>query len=290
MSPGAPSSPAKPAPRPPLLSTYKSVFLSGLGALLPTILTLWVLVACYSFIDRNAATPISDLLKDRVILGTDEGLRFARWLWDLPLALPTPAAQQHERSPAQVEEDRARHEAFKDAVYRRFPNWLGFFIAALIIFVVGFFVASFIGRTIWELIESWILKIPIIKSIYPSTKQMVDFLFTSDESGPNFNAVVAVEYPVKGQWSLGFITGQGRPEILAHANREFVTVFIPMAPTPVTGFVVFVPKDECIQVAMTVDEAFKFYISGGVIGSTQAPANTLTSPNAASLPSPKQDP
>lgn len=254
-----------------LLDTYKSVFLSGLATILPTILTFWVLTAGYDFIDRNAATPINDLLKNKLILGTDEGLKFAKSFWDLPLQMPKSRDELSRRTPAEVEEDEKRREAFREEVDRRFPPWIGFVLAIGLIFVVGFFIASFIGRTLWQLMERVIMKIPIVKSVYPSAKQMVEFMLANDENAAQFNQVVAVEYPSRGQWTLGLVTGQGRPEVRKAANKTVVTVFIPMAPTPITGFVVFYPKDECIELDMTVDEALRFYISGGVIGSLASP-------------------
>jgi uncharacterized membrane protein len=249
------------------MGSYKKVFLSGLATILPTVLTFWVLTSGYSFIDRNAATPINSFLKDYAILGTDEGLHFAKWFWDLSLDLPAPREKHANRTPAEVEEDEKRLEAYQEVVYNRFPIWLGFVLAIALIFIVGFFIASFIGRTVWGLFESWILKIPIIRSVYPSAKQMVDFLLSKDDEKAQFNAVVAIEYPMRGVWTLGFITGEGRPEVRTKEGKEMVTVFIPFAPTPISGFVCFVNKADCIGVDMTVDEAFKFYISGGVIGS-----------------------
>jgi uncharacterized membrane protein len=253
------------------VDSYKRVFLSGLATILPTILTFWVLTGGYSFIDRNAATPINDFLKDYAILGTDEGLRFAKWFWDLPLELPSPREKHSNRTPAEVEEDEKRTEAYQEVIYARFPIWLGFVLAVGLIFVLGFFIASFIGRTIWGLLEGWILKIPIVRSVYPSAKQMVDFLLSKDDANSQFNSVVAIEYPKNGQWTLGFVTGEGRPEVREREGKEMVTIFIPFAPTPISGFVVFVNKADCIEVDMTVDEAFKFYISGGVIGSVGGP-------------------
>lgn len=262
-----------------ITSGYKSVFLSGLATLLPTILTFWVITAAYGFIERNAATPISSFIKEDLILGTDEGLRFARWFWDLSLDLPTPRERRPYRTPAVVAEDEKRVAAYKDEVYRRFPSWIGFVLAGLIIFVVGLFIASFIGRALWSLLEGWILKIPIIKSVYPSAKQMVDFILSSDDGGPQFDAVVAIEYPRDGQWTVGFITGHGRAEVRTQMGVDrLATVFIPFAPTPISGFVVFVAEDACVPLAMSVDQAFKFYVSGGVIGSDQVKALAAEAP------------
>jgi len=250
-----------------LLDTYKNVFLAGLATILPALLTIWVLTAGYGFVDRNFATPISDSLKGDVILGSDEGLRFAKWFWDLSLDLPTPRKELASRSSAEVAEDELRLAAIREEIERRYPDWIGFVLAVFGIFVVGFFTASFIGNALWRILESWILRIPIVKSVYPSAKQMVEFLVPGDDSKPQFNQVVAVQYPKQGQWTVGFVTGDGRPEVRNQVGRPFKTVFIPFAPTPISGFVVFATEDEIIPINMSVDEAFKFYISAGVIGS-----------------------
>ncbi|MDF1663226.1 MAG: DUF502 domain-containing protein [Planctomycetota bacterium] len=253
------------------VSSYKSVFMSGLATILPTVLTFWVLTSGYSFVDENVATPINSLLKNRIILGTDEGLKFAKDFWDIPQPLPSSRSKQN-RTYSEVAQDEERLQDYTVIVEQRYPTWIGFVLAVALIFVIGFFTASFIGRTVWGLVEGSILRIPIVKSVYPAAKQMVEFLFTNnDDQAAQFNAVVCIEYPNVGQWTLGLVTGEGRPEIRNKEEQEVVTVFIPFAPTPISGFVVFANKADCIAIDMSVDEAFKFYISGGVIGSMPGP-------------------
>lgn len=258
-------------PKGGLVSSYKNVFMSGLATILPTVLTFWVLTSGYAFVDENVATPINSVLKNQIILGTDEGLKFAKDFWDIPQPLPSPRSKQ-DRTYAEVAQDEERLADYTVIVEQRYPTWIGFVLAVALIFVIGFFTASFIGRTVWGLVEGSLLRIPIVKSVYPAAKQMVEFLFTNNEDqAAQFNAVVCIEYPNNGQWTLGLVTGEGRPEVRAKQAQEVVTVFIPFAPTPISGFVVFVNKADCIEIDMSVDEAFKFYISGGVIGSMPGP-------------------
>jgi uncharacterized membrane protein len=247
--------------------SYKRVFLSGLATMLPTVLTIWVLTSFYSFVDRNAAEPLSSFLKQRVLLESEVGQRFSVWLWDLPLELPAPAARMAERSAAELAEDERRRSALERAIERRFPVWFGFVLAGFGIFVVGFFIASFVGRALWRAVEGWLQRLPIIKSVYPSAKQMVEFVLSSDDSKGQFDEVVALEYPRAGQWTIGFVTGGGRRELSEALNGEQLTIFIPFAPTPISGFVVFARREDLVAIDMSVDEAFKFYISAGVIGS-----------------------
>ena len=80
-----------------------------------------------------------------------------------------------------------------------------------------------------------------------------------------FSRVVAVEYPRKGIWSLGFVTGAGFRTVVDRVEKEFLTVMVPTSPTPVTGWVITIPKEETVALDMTIEEAFRFVISAGVV-------------------------
>jgi uncharacterized membrane protein len=88
---------------------------------------------------------------------------------------------------------------------------------------------------------------------------------TREEKKKMFSRVVAVEYPRKGIWSIGLVTGSGIKRVVDNAKREFLTVLIPTSPTPFTGFVIMVPKKQTIELDMTIEEAFRFAVSAGVI-------------------------
>jgi uncharacterized membrane protein len=107
------------------------------------------------------------------------------------------------------------------------------------------------------------MRFPIIRFIYPFIRQVTDFIFS--ERRVSFRTVVAVEYPRKGCWSIGFTTGKGLEAIEKRAGRELMSVFIPSSPTPMTGYVIFVSIEDAIVLDLTVDEAFRLVISGGVI-------------------------
>jgi uncharacterized membrane protein len=105
-------------------------------------------------------------------------------------------------------------------------------------------------------------------------------LLTPDEQKKMFSRVVAVEYPRKGIWSLGFVTGSGFENVVNLIKREFLTVFIPTSPTPFTGFVITVPKKHTIDLDMTIEEAFRFVVSGGVIAPGSKPATAALPKNS----------
>jgi uncharacterized membrane protein len=115
------------------------------------------------------------------------------------------------------------------------------------------------------MIEQFIMNTPFLKRVYPYVKQITDFFLSEEEQKSLFRRVVAVEYPRKGIWSVGFVTGSGLEKVVATLKREFVTVLIPTSPTPFTGFVITVQRKQTIDLDMTIEEALRFIVSGGVI-------------------------
>jgi uncharacterized membrane protein len=120
------------------------------------------------------------------------------------------------------------------------------------------------------MVEKFIMNTPVIRKVYPYVKQVTDFLFAHEEQGrPLFSRVVAVEYPRKGIWSVGFVTGSGLQKVVNNVKKEFLTVLIPTSPIPFTGFVIMVPRKQTIDLDMTIEEALRFTVSGGVIAPGQ---------------------
>jgi uncharacterized membrane protein len=103
----------------------------------------------------------------------------------------------------------------------------------------------------------------VVRAIYPNVKQVTDFLLS--DRPVEYSGVVAVQYPRKGIWSLALSTGSPVERVQRAVQEELVTVFVPSSPTPVTGYVVQVPRSGVIELNMTIDEALRFTISGGVI-------------------------
>ncbi len=129
--------------------------------------------------------------------------------------------------------------------------------------LVGALVGSLFGQHLIDALQHLLLRVPLIKRIYPSVKQITDFFF--GDKKPQFHAVVAIPFPCPGVYSIGFVTGGGMRSINAARGDELVQVFIPFSPAPVTGYVVFVPRRDLIELPMTVEEAFQLLVSGGVI-------------------------
>lgn len=141
---------------------------------------------------------------------------------------------------------------------------LGFFITILAIVIIGFLSSILIGRKLLPLFEKLLSKIPFVTSIYPSAKQLSNFLFREAKK-EQFKKVVLVPYPYQDSYSIGFITNEGLDELNQKVGQELVTIFVPLAPVPFSGFILLVPKEKIKTLDITVDQAIRFIVSGGVI-------------------------
>lgn len=140
---------------------------------------------------------------------------------------------------------------------------LGFILALITVLVIGFVATNFFGKKIIRALEHWFLKFPFIRQIYPAAKQIVDS-FISKES-PAFKKVVLVEYPSKGIWSVGFITNDSFKEANEKTGQELVHVFIGTTPSPLTGFLILVPRSDIKILDISVEEGVKLIVSGGIV-------------------------
>ena len=136
--------------------------------------------------------------------------------------------------------------------------WFGFVLAVIIIFVTGILVANFFGKKVVLLWESFLAKIPLVRSIYKSVKQSMQVIFSS--SGNAFREVALVEYPRKGLYSLGFITN-----ITGEDANKVYSIFIPTTPNPTSGFLLMMQEHEFQVLDLPVDIALKAVISLGTI-------------------------
>lgn len=137
---------------------------------------------------------------------------------------------------------------------------LGF---VLVLYLLGKFLAAGVGRWIWTNVENLVDRLPLISNVYSSVKQVTDFAFSQTEL--QYTRVVAVQYPRKGVWSMGFVTGEGMLDVRMAANEPVMTVLMPTSPMPATGFTITVPKSETIDLNITMDQAIQFCVSCGVV-------------------------
>lgn len=139
---------------------------------------------------------------------------------------------------------------------------LGLFLILFLITCLGLIATNFIGRRLIAWIEKLVLTIPFVGNIYGTTRQITDAITSPDKAV--FRSVVMVEYPRKGLYSPGFRIGEP-PTPIPNADEPWVSVFVPTPPNPATGFIIFVPESQLIQLPMTVEEGFKYIISAGVV-------------------------
>ena len=224
---------------------FKRFFLRGLAAMLPALLTLMIIIYVLTFVEKYVGAYVDRLVQwvvvQAICLREGKALTFAgdKAVWWL------------------IKDG-------EDAVWDRYYLWMiGFVLAFVLIYVFGRFIASFLGRGFWRMIERSIFRLPVVKGIYPSIKQVTDFLLA--ERKMEFSRVVAVEYPRKGIWSVGLVTSEGMRTLQDAIGDDLVTVFVPSSPTPVTGYTITVRRREVVDLPMNIDDALRFTVSGGVI-------------------------
>jgi len=141
---------------------------------------------------------------------------------------------------------------------------LSIVVGICIIILIGFFTTNFLGKKIHNFFERLVLKLPFFRQVYPALKEMAIFLFTRERL-TSFRQVILVEYPRKGVYAMGFLTNDSSKEMCEHIKKELCNVFVPSSPGPLTGFTILVPKKEIIYTHISVEDAFKFIVSGGVV-------------------------
>jgi uncharacterized membrane protein len=269
VDPGATNSPASPpslSPVPPGVSStdpaashgmpppgpqrrrsfaddFQRFFLRGLAAILPTLITLSLLFWIWNFLWQNLGLYIIELIK----LGWYQ--LGGRWI------IPEEPAGH------------IRHTLNGDVFWVRL---LGVGLAILFVYIIGVFLGNLIGRTLWRLIETGLMRLPLIRAIYPSVKQVVDFLLSDQLTGGrkgqfSSSRVVAVQARAQGVWAIGLVTGTGYKPLNEAIRGDMLTIFIPSSPTALAGYVVVAHREAVVELPLTVEEALRLLISGGVI-------------------------
>lgn len=140
---------------------------------------------------------------------------------------------------------------------------LGLIISVIFFVVVGWFTRNFFGRLLVRVSEYIVHRVPVINTIYGAIKQIFETVMASQSDA--FKEVVMFEYPRKGIWVLGFVTGQTKGEVQNMIKSETVNVFLPTTPNPTSGFLLFLPKKDVKYMKMSVEEGIKMIVSGGII-------------------------
>lgn len=241
-------------------------FLRGLGVVLPSVLTLWLLATAFRFVDGNIAQPIN--------AGLRLGLAGVASSSDLEQFRPSAeeiATEQERAERLRIDgsQDSARWRLVRENVEnwwnaRWYLDLAGLVLALMAVYTLGRLVGGYLGRRLLAAFESGLVAVPGIRQVYPALKQIVEFLFGGERKKLSFSRVVLVEYPRPGIWSMGLVTGDAAAPIQKAAG-DSVTVFMPSSPTPFTGWTVTVPRADVREVEMTIDEALRYLVSAGVV-------------------------
>lgn len=266
--------------------SFRSAVLRGLGVVVPPLLTvvifLWIAGTIQSYFLRPVNSAVQWLL---VTLVAD--LRTEQEIPESERRSPYPRIDgvAYQRLPDRSLVPRPVYEAVREnpgsqalpstgqGVYRRYvevrylrpyltvPLILALFLLGL--YLLGHFMAARIGRGLWSLIEGAIGRVPLVRNVYSAVKQVSDFVLSDRQIA--YSRVVAIQYPRKGIWSLGLVTGEGIPAVASVAGEPVVSVLVPTSPMPMTGFTAICLKSETVDLNLTIDQAIQYLVSCGVV-------------------------
>ncbi len=140
---------------------------------------------------------------------------------------------------------------------------LGVVLTVLVVVLTGLFTANIIGQRLLRVWEAMLGRIPVVKSLYSSVKQISDTLFSS--TGEAFRKALLVQYPRQGVWTIAFLTGHPDGEVAKHLHGEYLSVYVPTTPNPTSGFFLMLPRADVVELDMSVEDALKYIISMGVV-------------------------
>jgi len=252
---------------------FKQFFTRGLAILMPSILTLALLWWAYGFLRDRVAEPINGAVRQVVIWSAPQIAgpeQLPDWFRVTDEQVVQRHSQRENQGLAPVSDTsvrkRIRTEAFKQWWHERwYLQAIGFIVAIILVYLAGVLVGNLIGRRTIARAEKFISSLPLVRQVYPSIKQVVEFLLGSEDRVLPSNRVVVVEYPRKGIWSVGLMTGETMRSIEGLVGEECVTIFIPSSPTPFTGYTITVPKTDVRELPISIDDALRFCVSGGVL-------------------------
>lgn len=252
-------------------SDFRRFFGRGLAILLPSALTLWILVQLFNFLMNNVGQPINRGVRMAIIEVTPRVVpdsRLPSWFRVTDDEIAEARRVRMFRGMAQMTDERVRtlmrREKFREAWD---DHWYleasGLVVAIILIYFAGLLLGGYLGRRVYERLEALLAKIPGFKQVYPHVKQLVELIFGDRPMA--FSRVVLVEFPKKGSWVMAFVTSGGLKTAEQTIGGASLSIFVPNTPTPFTGFTISVRADEVIDVPISIDEALRYIITGGVL-------------------------
>lgn len=158
---------------------------------------------------------------------------------------------------------------------------LGAALSVILLLATGMLAANFFGRALVNFYEGLLAKIPLVRSVYGAVKNFAEIVLS--DKGTSFKKVLLIQYPRPGLYSIAFKTSEEPAEVQSHTGESVITVFLPTTPNPTSGFMLFVPREDAVELQMSVEEALKMVVSLGVVvpkWSTLHPANQVAQPES----------
>lgn len=155
-------------------------------------------------------------------------------------------------------------------------------LVLVVVLLTGVFAANLLGRTLLEQWENLLGRIPLVRSIYNSVKQVSDTVLAPN--GQAFRQAVLIQYPRQGSWTIAFLTGIPSGEVAGHLPGDHISVYIPTTPNPTSGFFLMMPRADVIDLQMSVDAALKYVVSMGVVAPPSPPAAPVHTPDIPTAP------
>ncbi len=224
---------------------FRRNFVTGIAALFPILVTLILFSWLYRAVDQTIGQGTNAVFQQ--VLARDESVFRAVF----------PGAPENLGL--------AERRAYAKANFPSFVGVLfGLLVAAVVVYLTGKVLRGYIGRRAMDGVNRFFERFPVIKAVYPHARQVGDLIF-GRAGRRRFSRVVAVQYPRRGIYTIGFQTGEGMTSLNTRSGKELASVFIPTSPTPITGMVVLVPVEEIVRLDMTVDEAFRYCLTAGML-------------------------
>jgi len=253
------------------LADFRQFFGRGLSIVLPTILTLWILWYAAVFVFDNVAEPINRGIRAAVVYVAPQVMpedSLPGWARVSSEELTRFRASPEGKAVANVGDERVKREIVRRRLRTIWgEHWYlagsGLVVAIVLIYFAGLLLGGLIGRRVTNRVEALLTRVPGFKQVYPHVKQVVEMVI--GERPIAFNRVVLVQYPRKGVWTVAFVTGNSLRIIHEQAGAKCLSVFVPSTPMPFTGFTITVPEDDLIDLPMSIEEAVRFFVTGGVL-------------------------
>jgi uncharacterized membrane protein len=268
------------------LRPFRTAVLRGLGVVAAPLLTLVILLWIVRTVDYYILEPVLTTTRDVLArelsfvhsqlpnvqqtadptVFISNGEEFKRLESDqyIPLSVYSTIVRRSSGRPP-PESGPEAYRRWLDVTYLRpwivGPVFLVVFV--VLMYLLGSLFAAGLGRAFWSWFEQGIGRLPVVRAVYSSAKQVTNYVFSDREL--DFTRVVAVEYPCRGIWSLAFVTNEGMTDVQAAAGEPLLTILLPTSPVPVSGYTMLIPKSEVVDVDLTVEQAVEYIVSCGVV-------------------------